>query len=380
MSGDFVPWEVADEWERRADFVEVVALVGNVAEVCRRFGISRKTGYKWLRRYEAEGDGGLGDRSRRPHSSPSRTPLWVEEAVCEIRRAHRRWGGRKIRLVMLKRGDEVVPAESTITDILRRHGLLNDEEVEATSRRFVRFEAESPNDLWQMDFKGWFMTGDGRCDPFDVLDDHSRFSLGLSAYGDQQESTTKQLLTGVFGEYGLPRRILCDNGSPWANTQEGHRWTALGVWLLDVGVELVHTSVRHPQTIGKDERFHRTLGLEVLSLRERWDSHHQVQEEFDRWRPVYNYQRPHDALGGKVPGDRYQPSQQEMPTRIQEVEYPDEYHTRHVSGDAQISFQSRRFRIGKAFIGRNVGIHPTSQDGVFNVYYRATPITTIHMP
>jgi transposase InsO family protein len=270
-----------------------------------------------------------------------------------------------------------VPAPSTITGILRRHGLLDAPSPSAGG--YQRFEAPAPNDLWQMDFKGWFLTGTGRCDPFDVLDDHSRFSLHLSAETDQTAETVKESLTKTLRTHGLPVRILCDNGTPWANRSPEHRWTKLSVWLLDLGVTVSHSRVRHPQTLGKDERFHRTLGLEVISTRSHWESHRQVQAAFDRWRPIYNFERPHRALGGDVPADRYQPSARTFPSSIPSVDYPDGYHVRKVSNPRTINFQGQEFRISKAFTGRHVGITPTTTDGVFTVHYRHQHIATINL-
>lgn len=234
----------------------------------------------------------------------------------------------------------------------------------------------APNRLWQMDFKGWIATSQGRAEPFDILDDHSRFNLCLRI-ADQSELTIRRLLNATFGRYGLPDRVLCDNGSPWGNTQPGHRWTGLGVWLLDLGIGVVHSRPFHPQTLGKDERFHRTLNLEVISTRARWDNPQQLQRAFDRWRTIYNHQRPHDALGGAVPADRYQPSPRTLPTRIDPPDYPDGYQVRKVSTSAQISFAGRIIRIGKAFAGQQVGIIPTPTDNTYQIYYRHQPIRTI---
>lgn len=270
MFGVLMPWDVGDEADRRFEFCRLVTGGGvSVSALCRRFGISRKTAYKWLARFEVEGRAGLVDRSRTPRRSPLRTDRSVEELVCSVRRAHPSWGGRKIRWVLERQGIDRLPAVSTITDILRRNGLIGP----VVSRQlpvWQRFEAAAPNDLWQMDFKGWFDTTSGRCDPFDVLDDHSRFSLCLAACRDQTTRTVKGLLTDTFITYGLPKQILCDNGTPWANNQSGFRWTRLGVWLLDLGIRVSHSRVRHPQTMGKDERFHRTLGIEVLAERPIW--------------------------------------------------------------------------------------------------------------
>ena len=332
MSGVLMPWNVGDEKDRRYQFCCLASLEGaNVSALCRRFEIARKTGYKWLARFEAEGRDGLADRSRAPRTSPLRTAPEVEALVCSVREAHPAWGGRKIRWLLERQGITELPAVSTITDILRRNGLLG-APMPRDPVAWERFEAVAPNDMWQMDFKGWFDTSQGRCDPFDVLDDHSRFNLCLSAYGDQKATTVKTLLSATFREYGIPKQILCDNGSPWANTQTGFRWTALGVWLLDLDIQITHTAVRHPQTIGKDERFHRTLGLEVLATRPAWESRADVQAAFDQWRPIYNHQRPHEALTGAVPADRYNASTTPMPERIEPYQYPENYRTQTSGG------------------------------------------------
>lgn len=301
----------------------------------------------------------------------------MESLVCEIRKKHRAWGGRKIRDRLLNLGHTRVPAAATITDILRRNDLLDAAEPQMGG--WTRFEADAANDLWQMDHKGWFMTGTGRCDPFDILDDYSRFNLLLDASVDQQAGTVKALLTTTFETYGLPLRILCDNGGPWGSTIAGYRWTSLSVWLLDLGVTVTHSRPMHPQTAGKEERFHRTLKLEVISTRAEWDTHAQVQDAFDQWRTVYNFERPHDSLDGSVPASRYQPSPRTMPDRIEPVDYPDGYHVRKADESARISFQGRRYKVGKAFKGRYVGVIPTIDDGVFTVVYRHQPIRTLDL-
>jgi transposase InsO family protein len=379
MWEDQMPWSAMTVEAQRLEFCRLAVSDSDVSfvELCRRFSISAKTGYKWLNRYLGEGSEGLCDRSRRPKSSPFRTRAEMETLVCEIRMKHRAWGGRKIRGVLLRRGYTQVPAAATITGILRRHDLL--ESAPPQVGGWTRFEAEAANDLWQMDHKGWFMTAAGQCDPFDILDDHSRYNLALDASANREEQTVKGILTDTFGTYGLPLRMLCDNGSPWGSSHGGFRWTSLSVWLLDLGVTVAHSRPMHPQTMGKDERFHRTLKLEVISTRVEWESHAQVQAAFDRWRVVYNHQRPHDALDGAVPADRYKPSSRSMPERIEPVDYPDGYHVRRVDESARISFRGIRYKIGKPFAGRYVGVIPTTEDGTFTIVYRHQTIRTLNL-
>jgi transposase InsO family protein len=370
MLEDAMSWFGGSVWSQRLEFCRLAGSGSDVSftALCDRFGISRKTGYKWLDRFEVEGADGLRDRSRVPKTSPTRTSLRIEAKVLKVRKKHPVWGGRKIRRRLIDLGYIDVPAASTITDILRRHGKL----VPAPSQAggYTLFEAKNPNDMWQSDFKGWIMTGTGRCDPFDILDDHSRYNLKLEAGKDQTTTTVKGYLVETFETYGMPKRMLYDNGTPWGTSQAGFRWTTLTVWLVDLGVAVSHSRPRHPQTLGKDERFHRTLGLEVISRRPVWDSHQQLQRAFDEWRIVYNHQRPHDALDLDVPADRYKPSPRSMPTTIEPVDYPDGYDVRKVSGDARISYRGNPFKIGKPFIGRHIGIVPTTTDGILEIRYR----------
>ena len=379
MLEDAMSWFGGSVWSQRLEFCRLAGSGSDVSfrELCDRFGISRKTGYKWLNRFEVDGADGLRDRSRTPKTSPTRTSASIEAKVLKVRKKHPVWGGRKIRRRLIDRGYVDVPAASTITDILRRHGKL----VPAPSQAggYTSFEAENPNDMWQSDFKGWIMTGTGRCDPFDILDDHSRYNLKLEASKDQTTTTVRGYLTETFETYGMPKRILFDNGTPWGTSHAGFRWTKLTVWLLDLEVSVSHSRPLHPQTLGKDERFHRTLGLEVISRRPVWDSHQQLQQAFDEWRIVYNHQRPHDALDLDVPADRYKPSQRSMPTTIEPVDYPDGYDVRKVSTDARISYRGNLYRIGKPFIGRYVGIVPTTTDGIFEIKYRHQHIRKLNL-
>lgn len=371
-----MPWREFSVVGERAEFCRLVEVGGvSLAELCRRFGISRPTGYLWLERYRSEGVEGLVDRSHRPVSSPDRFGVEIEELVCQLRREHPRWGGRKIWKVLTRRGYSPVPAPSTVTGILRRNGLLS---PTPQPRGYVSFEYEEPNQLWQMDFKGWFSLTDGnRCHPFGLLGDHSRYNLALAACSDQRTGTVQTLLESTFRRYGLPERILCDNGSPWGNAF-GQPWTPLGVWLLDVGVGVVHSRPYHPQTAGKEERFHLTLDWEVLETRPVWDSYLQVQTAFDRWRPVYNHERPHDSLGLEVPADRYQPSPRPYPEQIPPIDYPPGYQIRKHSRDG-ISFQGNRIRLPKVFHGRSLGIYPTPTDGQYQIWYRNHIIRTIDL-
>jgi transposase InsO family protein len=282
--------------DNRLEFVRLAAAGGvSVAELCRRFGISRETGFQYLRRYREAGVAGLKDRSRRPHTSPRRTLEAMETQILDLRK-ELTWGGRKLARRLRDLGVAGVPAMSTVTEVLRRHGKLDPAEA-AKHTALMRFERSAPNELWQMDFKGHVAMGQARCHPLTVLDDHSRYSLGLIACADETDETVRRHLTAVFRRYGLPEAMLSDNGSPWGGS--GSRgYTAFEVWLMRLGIRLHHGRPYHPQTQGKDERFHRSLNVEVLQMRPRSDLA-TYQAAFDHWRDL---QRPTAARGDRHGG------------------------------------------------------------------------------
>jgi transposase InsO family protein len=305
----------------------------NVAALCRRFGVSRKTGYKWLVRF-ARDDAGLGDRSRRPHRSPAQTPASIEAAVIELRRRHPAWGGRTLARRLVALGHQDVPAPSTVTAILHRHQLIDP--AESTKHTaFVRVEHAAPNDRWQMAFKGWFTLPTGRCHPLTVLDDHSRFNVLLRACANEQGVTVQAALTDVFRRYGLPARMSMDNGAPWGRDAL-HVLTPLTVWLIRLGIAVSHARPFHPQTQGKDARFHRTLASALLKKRVFRDLAH-VQWHFDRFRDLYNLERPHEALDLQVPASRYQPSDRTFPEPLPPIEYGTEDAVRRVQATGALS-------------------------------------------
>jgi len=352
----------------RREFVELAMQEGaNRRALARRFEISPTTGYKWLGRYQAQGPDGLAERSRRPRHSPRRTSEALERAVVELRDEHAAWGGRKLRRRLQSLGHAIVPAASTITQIVRRSGRALGQ-VSAPSAPWHRFEAPAPNALWQMDFKGHFALGAGRCHPLTVLDDHSRFALGLRACANERAVTVEQELRGLFARYGLPERVLTDNGPPWGHSARGERYTTLTVWLMRLGIRVLHGRPHHPQTQGKDERFHRSLRAEVLAGRSFADLGH-VQRHFDRWRTVYNTERPHEALQLACPVSRYQISARALPPTLPPIEYGPDDIVRRVQWNGEIYYAGREFRVGKAFHRLPVALRPGARDGQLDVVF-----------
>lgn len=363
----------------RQEFLSLANQPGsNFSQLCRRFGVSRKTGYKWRQRFQQTGSGGLADRSRRPQHSPRRSEPALEKEVLAIRDEYG-WGARKIKSCIEKAGQGPL-AKSTAHAILLRHDRVTSS-PDKVAGAYQRFEQERPNQLWQMDFKGHFRLGNHeRCHPLTVLDDHSRYSLCLQACRNEQTGTVQQQLTATFRRYGLPERMLMDNGSPWGNDL-AHQYTPLTVWLLWLGIAVSHSRPYHPQTQGKDERFHRSLKVEVLAQRVFADFE-RMQLRFDQWRYCYNHVRPHEALAMAVPASRYQPSERSFPEQLPPLEYGVTDQVRKVQTDGKISFRNREFRIGKAFRGYRVALRPTTQDGVFEVYFASHRISQIdlHQP
>lgn len=374
-----MPWEAMSKRDLRLEFVTAAVREGaNVRLVCRRYGVSAKTGYKWLARFKAEGAAGLEERSRRPGASPRRTDEAVEAAVLAVRAAHPAWGGRKIRRVLERAGGSAAaapPSPSTITAILRRNGV----ELGAfggDGGDWTRFAHDRPNALWQMDFKGHVGLGDGRrLHPLTVLDDHSRFALVLEACADQRTNTVQNALISAFRRYGLPETIITDNGSPWGDGP-GSPFTPLGLFLIDQGIRIAHARPYHPQTMGKDERFHRTLKAEALSGPPFADLD-AARRALARWRTLYNHERPHEALGLDVPAARYAPSPRSYQERVEPFAYAPGDILRKVQHGGRISFAGRERRGPKCLHGRTIALRPTAQDGRFDLYYRAQFITAL---
>jgi transposase InsO family protein len=339
----------------------------NVQEICRRFQVSRKTVYKWLKRMKSEGEVGLKNRSRRPHRSPRRTQVRLEGKIVKVREEHPSWGARKLRRILANRGETELPANSTVHRILQRNGKIDPAEARK-HQAYQRFEHEAPNELWQMDFKGWFTTLDRRrCNPLTVLDDHSRYVVCLQACLDQQTYTVQQQLTATFRSYGLPQRMTMDNGAPWGNDLE-HRYTPLTVWLIRLGVGISHSRPYHPQTQGKDERFHRTLDVDLLRWHSFRDRMH-VQVHFDEYRHIYNRERPHQALHFDVPASRYRISARSFPEQLPPIEYGSSDIVRKVCAKGCLSYKGTSYSVGKAFYGYPVALRRTVEDGILNVFF-----------
>ena len=368
-------WREVSVADQRREFVMLALLKGaNVSSLSGRFGISRQTGHLWLRRC-ARGERDFEDRSRRPLHSPRRLSGELEARILSVRDAHPAWGARKIAAVLRRDGVEP-PAASTVHAVLSRHGRIA---PDRPGRPYGAFERDAPNALWQMDFKGRVRLGCGAwLHPLTVIDDHSRFAVGLAACANQQTQTVQARLEGTFRRHGLPEAIYVDNGSPWGGGRPG-QWTPLRLWLLKLGIETIHSKPYHPQGRGKNERFHRSLAAEVFSIAP-LAGFDDAQAAFDRWRHVYNRERPHQALGFATPAERYRPSKREFPATLPAPQYDHGEIVRRVgTTKASVSFRNRLWKVPEAFFGETLAIRPRLPDGRFAICFGAHDIASIDL-
>jgi transposase InsO family protein len=368
-------WSEVSIMSARREFVKLATQEGtNVRELCRRYGISPTTAYKWIGRGQEQSET-YEDRCRRPLRSPNQTDEAIERKVLALRDAHPFWNARKIRRLLAGRLEpgQLLPAASTVGQILKRNGRIN-EQASAAAHAWQRFEHDEPNELSQIDFKGHFATGQGECYPLTMLDDHSRYSQILKACTNERTETVKQHLIDSFRRFGLPKRMSMDNGNPWGNPT-GYRYTHLIVWLIRLGIGISHSRPLHPQTNGKEERFHRTLKAELLGTR--WFATiAEVQKSFDAWRQIYNHERPHEALGLEVPASRYRVSVRCYPEALPPIEYNASDSVRSVRRGV-ISWKGVSYYVGWAFEGQLVAVRPTAEDGVWDVFFCHERIATL---
>jgi transposase InsO family protein len=297
----------------------------------------------------------------------------VEERVAALRREHPAWGPRKLRQYLIDReGVGEVPAASTIGAVLRRRGLVGAEAWRGHTA-YQRFEYPEPNDLWQMDFKGHFATTrEGACHPLCVVDDHSRYSVGVRACRDEEGRTVREELTGLFRKYGLPAGMLADNGASW------RRHGATSVWLMRLGVRLVHGRPAHPQTQGKLERFNRTLKAEAIGCAS-FGTLGECQGRFDAWREEYNHRRPHEAVGMKAPASRYRASVRAFPEALPAIEYGPGDEVRTVLRNGILAYAGGQWPVGAGYAGLPVAVRATLVDGVKAVFFCQQKVAEIDL-
>ena len=355
-----MPWKELSEMDAKMGFV-ADCLRGEepMTVLCERHGISRQTGYLWKRRYALEGPGGLEERSRAPHRLAHSTAAEIVEQLIALREKHPYWGARKL-LELLRRRDAQTewPAASTVTDILKRAGLVRSprrrRHAVPPAQPFAAVNA--PNDTWCIDFKGWFRTANGeRCDPLTVTDAHSRYILALKIMPERSQPV-RAAVDALFAEYGLPHAMRSDNGPPFASLGAGGLST-LSVHWLKLGIRLERIAPGHPQQNGRHERMHATLKAETT--RPAAGSATAQQARFDRFRDEFNHDRPHEALGQQMPAEHYKRSPRPMPDRVPEPWYDAEHAVRRVRPSGEIKWGGDRVFISQALAGEPVGIAET---------------------
>ncbi len=347
-----MPWATNSVIEQRIKFVIRASLdSANMSALCREFGISRPTGYLWLDRYREVGSiTGVLERSRRPHHSPSRTSQSHEKHIVALRQKFG-WGAKKIRVLLLREGLDL--KVSTINRILKRKNLIH--RYDSHRPAVKRFEREHPNQLWQMDFKGDYPSDRGKCYPLSLLDDHSRYAVGLFALSGQDTKTVRGCLVKAFETCGVPHAMLMDHGIPWWSTSNNHGLTRLAVGLIDQGIKLYFSGIRHPQTQGKVERFHRTLS-ESIRHKGRPHTLSDWEQTLDSFIHEYNYIRPHEAIQMATPSEYYQPSKKTFDPNPRKWEYPEGSTVETLNTRGWIGKSRIRFFVSEALAEREVRI------------------------
>jgi putative transposase len=365
-----MPWQEMSPMEQRREFIrEFETELFTMTELAAQYGISRKTGYKWLERFAAEGADGLRDQSRRPHSCPHATDPDVADLLVTLRRRHPRWGPTKLLAIAARREPTTeYPARSTVAALLKRRGLSV-----ARGRRVTRPPVPPPvapitaaNGTWTTDFKGAFRTGDGvYCHPFTLRDGFSRFVLRCDALAGYTHDATQRCFERAFAEYGLPQRIRSDNGAPFAGTA-GTGLSRLSVWWLRLGISPERIMPGHPEQNGSHEQFHAVL--KAATARPPAFTRRSQQRRFDRFRVEYNDERPHEALDNRVPAMLYRPSPRPLPSRLPPLEYPGHFEVRRVYSNGCCSWGGEVRFLSDALMDQEVGFEEVD-DGLWTVWF-----------
>jgi len=365
-----MPWREVKPMDEKVLFIaDYLRSDDSMTMLCQRYGISRKTGYKWVNRYHAKGMDGLREQSREPQNSPTKTPYVVRKAIVEIRKKRGRIGAKKLRVLLAKQfPEELIPSKTTINNILTQEGLVlpnkKRNRVSPYAQPFAPVNA--PNELWSADFKGQFKTRNGRwCYPLTVMDHDSRFLLGCEGLDGTRFRESKAVFEQLFREYGLPHRVRTDNGVPFASRAAGGL-SSLSVWWIRLGIMPERIKPGRPQQNGRHERMHRTLKQAVT--RPPAASRSAQQKRFDEFCQDYNYERPHEALNQSTPASRYRPSLKPYPEKLPELEYPSYFEIKKISSHGIAYWRGRYIYISHLLIGETIGMSEVD-DGIWDVYF-----------
>jgi putative transposase len=370
-----MPWATSNLMNKRAEFATRAMSTENFRALCRESGISARVGYKWRDRFIAQGLSGMNDQSRRPSSCPRQLS---EEEICRmvrIKQRHRHWGAQKIRQVYLRQHGQG-PSESSFKRVLERCGLIEKRQVRAarqTGRIASGRKASAPNQVWTVDFKGWWHDREGRCEPLTVRDEYTRYVLELRALPDARTATVQACFERLFAEHGLPEAIRSDNGVPFASPNGLLGLSRLRVWWLAIGLDLERSRPGCPQDNGGHERLHRDIARELQGLH-----HEERQAAFEIWRREFNEERPHQALGMRVPAELYQPSLRKWKGTPEQISYPG-MATRRVKTAGAICYEHRGIFISQALAGWDVGLRYHSEERM-EVYFAQLLLGVREMP
>jgi len=358
-----MPWKVSGVVEERTRFaVEYESGEYTMAELCRHYGVSRKTGYKIVARWEQCGGAGLQDLSRAPKRHPNQTKAQIEDAVLAVRRAHMRWGPRKLHSWLKERYPrQSWPAPSTMDELLKRAGLVMDRKMRARTPPYTQpfADADQANTVWCADFKGWFRTQDGeRIDPFTMTDAHSRYLLRCQAVDKTDTAAVRAISEAAFREYGLPQAIRTDNGPPFASRAVAGL-SQLSVYWMKLGIVPERIQPGHPEQNGRHERMHRTLHAETASPPAA--NPRRQQAVFDHFRSEYNHERPHEALGQRPPAALYTASARSYPDRVPEPQYDSGLVVRRISPHGQFFWKGKDVFVSKVLAGERVALEPIDE-------------------
>lgn len=367
-----MPWNKRSEFQQRYAFIQQTrASHSSIAGLCRRWKISRKTAYKWIRRYRRKGWRGLQNRAPVARKSPHQIGIKWRRRVRRLRRAHRSWGPRKLHhWLRLRHGQRGLPAPATLGRWLRSWGLVRGRRLRRPTGPPVRHSARPPvraaHDVWTADFKGWFRLGDGtRVEPLTVRDGFSRYTLAVHLMRQQNVALTLPVFRRLFGHYGRPRAIRVDNGSPFGS--KGPRgWTRLSAWWIKQGIAVEFIRPGHPEDNAGHEQFHRVMKAEIASPpAQTWRGQ---QRRTQRWVRQYNEQRPHEALGMKVPAQLHRPSRRSWTERRHPLSYPRGWEARHVKTNGEISWRGQARFIAEALAGERIGLQKVRRQ-IWRVYF-----------
>ena len=374
-----MPWSQTSPMDQRTQFIaDYLRETLNISELCDLYGVSRKTGYKWIDRYLRHGPAGLTERSRRPECSPNATSAEMVAVFLEVRRRHPSWGAKKLLTIVHKRHPRWdLPGRSTVCDILSRNGMV----PKQRNRRRIGHPGKptslilAPNDTWCADFKGEFKTRDGvYCYPLTVTDGYSRYLLGCQALHSTAVVGAKPVFTQLFREYGLPKRIRTDNGVPFA-TNTLARLSRLSAWWVRLGVLPELIELGKPQQNGRHERMHKTLKAEATKPPA--GNLPAQQRKFNRFREEFNNERPHEALDQQTPASVFAPSPREMPDKLPALDYPDRFEVRYVSANGGIRWNRAWVNVSIVCAGEYVGLEEID-NGIWNVYFGPLKLGRLH--